>query len=657
LVGLDTRSEGDRFLPSGDESGTAPEDRRFRPDIQGLRAVAIILVVLWHAGIPGIHGGYVGVDVFFVISGFVITGVLLREREGRGHTSLLAFYGRRARRIIPAASLVIVVTVVGAYAFLGSSTGRNTAVDGQWASVFLANLHFAVSSTNYLASLLPPSPLQNFWSLAVEEQFYLVYPALFLLLGSLAIRLPLRVRIGVLLGIGGAASYALSIALTASNPSNAYFSPLTRAWELALGGLVALASHQFRRLPTALAAVASWLGLLCIVWSAVSYTSSTAYPGSLVGVPVIGSALVIAGGTAEPQWGVESVLRLRPFQWIGLVSYSWYLWHWPILTIATQATGRARLPTWENIALVLGALVLAIGTYLVVENPIRHSVALVSRRWASVAMGTCLIVSTLIVSSFAIEETQASDVGNITVAASGSNCNLPSATKLASLAQAYQKTMHNSGKSAKTDRIKMMVAGDSTACSMLPGLSVVGAPDAVHIDDAAVIGCGIVSGVIAPYYSQNVNLNAYTVHCQSDAERAEQSILDRRPDIIVWLSTHESSSIVVATRGGTKVLKTGTASWRAEMLRRMNQRVERFIATGAKVVLVQEPPTVDPSHPNRPTARDEAFEDMNDLLREVAALHPSRVGVVDLGERVCPSGPPCRGLVGGRDLRPDDYHY
>src|ERR1700722_4914390 len=164
-----------------DEPGTALGDRSFRPDVQGLRAVAVLLVVFFHSGLTFLSGGYIGVDVFFVISGFVITGVLLRERTLSGRTSLLAFYGRRCRRIIPAATLVIIVTVALAFHFLDIGQGIRTATDGRWASVFLANYHFASTGTNYLDAQLPPSPLQNFWSLAVEEQFYFVYPTLFLL--------------------------------------------------------------------------------------------------------------------------------------------------------------------------------------------------------------------------------------------------------------------------------------------------------------------------------------------------------------------------------------------------------------------------------------------------------------------------------------------
>ncbi len=250
----------DRYLPSGNEVGSAPGDRRFRPDVQGLRAVAILLVVLFHAGVSTFSGGFVGVDVFFAISGFVITGLLLRERASSNATSMLSFYARRVRRILPSATLIIVVTVAVARIVLTRSAANGTAVDGQWASVFLTNFHFIADGSNYLASLKPPSPLQNLWSLAVEEQFYIVYPAAFLLVACLH-RWSLRTRLALMLGFTVIGSYALSIVMTPANPANAFFSPFTRAWELALGALVALFSDMFRHLPNVFAAILSWLGL------------------------------------------------------------------------------------------------------------------------------------------------------------------------------------------------------------------------------------------------------------------------------------------------------------------------------------------------------------------------------------------------------------
>ena len=284
----------DRPHHAGEEAGTAPEDRRFRPDIQGLRAVAVTLVLLFHAHVPGMGGGYVGVDVFFVISGFVITGLLLRERSSTGSTSIATFYARRVRRILPAATLVILAAVLVSFPLLGPVDGAQTATDARWASVFLINVHFASAGTNYLASQLPPSLLQNYWSLAVEEQFYLIYPTIFLIVAALSPRHSLRRRLGIVLGAAILISFTASVIQTSSNATAAYFSPLPRVWELALGGLVATATVGLRRVPSAVAAVLSWSGVGLILLAAVSFSSSTAYPGWAVAVPVLGAALVIA---------------------------------------------------------------------------------------------------------------------------------------------------------------------------------------------------------------------------------------------------------------------------------------------------------------------------------------------------------------------------
>ncbi len=258
----------DRYLASGDESGTAPSDRRFRPDVEGLRAVAVLLVVFYHAGLSWLSGGYVGVDVFFVISGFVITGVLLRERHSTGKLSILGFYGRRARRIIPAATLVIIAATLASFGLLGVIYGDQTATDARWASVFLANFHFSAVGANYLTASQPPSILQNFWSLAVEEQFYLVYPAVFLLIASLRTRLTLATRLAMTLGGVILISFLLSVAQTAIDPNTAYFSPFTRAWELALGALVAVSTQWLLRIPRRFGSIMTWAGLAAIVVSA-----------------------------------------------------------------------------------------------------------------------------------------------------------------------------------------------------------------------------------------------------------------------------------------------------------------------------------------------------------------------------------------------------
>ena len=336
-----TSHDNRRAVPrSSDEAGTAPGDRRFRPDIQGLRAVAVLLVVLYHAGLNGLSGGYVGVDVFFVISGFVITGLLLRERGTGGWTSLVASMGGGADGSFPQPRLSSLSTVVMTYARVGLVLGTQTATDARWTAVFLANFHFASIGTNYLTAQLPPSPLQNFWSLAVEEQFYLVYPTMFLLVAGIRTRWSLRARLFVCLAVV-IISFTLSVVQTGSSPTVAYFSPFTRGGSSPSGsrrGGDRMAAHhpEARQCRHHLAWARRHRLWRCRL------RRHHRVPGSW-SIPVLGAALVIAGGTNGPEVGHRVVLRLGPFQWLGKLSYSIYLWHWPFLIIAAEAAGMSSL--------------------------------------------------------------------------------------------------------------------------------------------------------------------------------------------------------------------------------------------------------------------------------------------------------------------------
>ena len=656
----------DRQPQVSNEAGWPPNDRRFRPDVQGLRAIAILLVVLFHASIPGMSGGYVGVDVFFVISGFVITGVLLRERESSQRTSLLNFYGRRARRIIPAGSLVIILTIVAAFIYLGSLTGHETAIDGQWASLFLANLHFAASQTNYLSSQQPPSALQNYWSLAVEEQFYIVYPLIFMVVAASFSRTSLRLRLTLALLLVIVASFTFSVVFTSMNAPGAFFSPFTRAWELALGGLIAAANIVLRRIPRHLAALMSWVGLIAILVASVTLNSTSVYPGSLVAIPVVGAGLVIVGGAAQPGWGVESLLKLKLFQLLGLISFSLYLWHWPILVIVTQHRGVTTLPVWENVLLLGVATLVAMLTYWALENPVRHAKTLIKRPWASVGTGICLIALTLAVTTVQRQRSTV-DLGILATATPGSACNSLSSLSpkvVTHLRSTYRASYPQPPFDTRTQIRRVVVVGDSTACTLLPGLMAVGPSYRMQFEDGTVLGCGIVSGEIPP---QPFFPNTFTKRCQGEANHAEaQAIELYRPNTIVWASTQERNSIVVTSPTGSKAVQSGSPEWTSEMVNRINTRVEQFVATGANVILLLEPPSVHGGSRTQPNASDLAYERMNALLKIVAARHASKVAVVNLETRVCPSGSPCSYVVDGlgstpataqQGLRPDGVHY
>jgi peptidoglycan/LPS O-acetylase OafA/YrhL len=597
-------------------------------------------------------GGYVGVDVFFVISGFVITGVLLRERESTGVTSIPRFYARRVRRIIPAATVVIVVVVLATYHFLGTFSGAEVAEDGRWAAVFLANFHFAASGTSYLASQRLPSPLQNFWSLSVEEQFYLVYPALFLLVAARGRRTSSRRNLASMLGLVIVASFVFSILETRSNPTLAYFSPFTRAWELALGAFVAVFTGTLRRLPATAGAGMSWLGLGMVMASACLLNTSTSYPGSAVALPVIGTALVISGGTARPVWGSESLLKLRAFQWIGLISYSLYLLHWPILTIAAERTGSDTLPVSDNLLWLLVALGLSILSYFLIEKPLRLAPILTRRRWFSIGLGVGLVVSALAVCTVVPQPTT-SYAANLTGLATSSGCPAVPASEVAALRGQAGLT----GVTAAPPDVRLLLVGDSTACTLGAGLDALGPHYGFEVVNAAVIGCGVVEAQ-STNVSKGPEVDPYANSCRSKVNGVVASALQRsHPILVLWSSQWEQGDIVRSTPSGQVVLPAGSPQWKAVLTKQMDQRVAQFTATGAKVVILTQPPSSDLSSVTRPTARDESYLRFNDFLRDFAAMHPRDVSIVDLASHVCPGGPPCSAVVGDTWVRGDGLHY
>ena len=368
---------------------TRPGQAPLRGDIQGMRAVAVLLVLFGHAGIAGFAGGFVGVDVFFVLSGFLITGILVREVRRTGRVSLAGFYARRARRILPAATVtLIVIAVLSGFAFTYARVDEVLEHVG-WAAVFAANIHSAQAGTDYFATDAFVSPVQHFWSLAVEEQFYLVWPAL---MAVLVLRGGRRLRrVGIAIGVLSAASFAWSLVSTAATPQSAYFSTLARGWELGAGAGLALAVAWFGRLPAPVKAFASWSGLVLIAIAATGFSATTPFPGSMAAVPVAGAFLIVAGGIEGPRYGAAVLLDRGPLRWIGDISYSLYLWHWPVLVLPASYLARD-LTLTERLALMAAAVLLAALSHRFVEEPVRRSRGLSVARVRSLVLWPAAVV-------------------------------------------------------------------------------------------------------------------------------------------------------------------------------------------------------------------------------------------------------------------------
>lgn len=386
-----------------------------------MRAVAVLLVMAYHAiGTPS--AGFAGVDVFFVVSGFVITTQLVRELERGDRLSLLVFYGRRAKRLLPAAALVILVTASGTWLLAPESQWRPIATDLVGASAYFVNWVFAVRSVDYLAEDVDPSPVLHFWSLAVEEQFYVVWPLIILLLIWLGRRLhgagvPSRrlLAIGLALLVI-APSFAWALHLTSAEPAPAFYVTTTRLWELAAGALVALGAGVWQRFHPVLAAGLGWVGVVTVIAGAFLQDGLTPWPGPGAVVPVLGTAAVIVGGFAAGRLGPVVLLGTGPLVWIGGLSYSLYLWHWPVLVMAGWRFGE--LSTTASLVVVLASVVPAQLSYLLVERPIRYSARLTASPATALSVGANLslagVVSGLVLAVLALTAAGGSAGGGAT---------------------------------------------------------------------------------------------------------------------------------------------------------------------------------------------------------------------------------------------------
>jgi peptidoglycan/LPS O-acetylase OafA/YrhL len=331
----------------------------YRPDIDGLRCIAIIIVVVFHAFPGRLSGGFVGVDVFFVISGYLITSVIVREVQNNSFR-ITGFYSRRIKRIFPALGAVLIACLAAGWTLLVAPDYMQLSLHVAGGAGFVSNL-ILWSQINYFDSSVYEKPLLHLWSLGVEEQFYIAWPLI--IWSAVRLELGLKKTVVPLTLI----SFGICYYLTQHEPSSAFYLPTSRSWQLSTGGIVALSPNSIKK--SALRHVASVCGLLLVAGSAVYLNHNSRIPGALALLPVTGAALIIAAGSNAAG---NRLLATKPFVWVGLISYPLYLWHWPILSFASILNFGGQPPAYVRVGLLGASFVVATVTYFMIERPLRQ---------------------------------------------------------------------------------------------------------------------------------------------------------------------------------------------------------------------------------------------------------------------------------------------
>ncbi|MFO1378455.1 MAG: acyltransferase family protein [Steroidobacteraceae bacterium] len=370
---------------SGRSASVAGQSDGFRPEIEGLRAVAAFLVAIYHIWIGRVSGG---VDVFFVVSGFLITTTLIHQVERGGGVRFTAFWGRLIRRLIPAAYLVLLAVIAGSLLLMPKSHWRDTILDVAASATYLNNWLLTLRSVDYLASFDMPSPTQHYWALSAQAQFYFLWPFLIALCAVVARRSGIKFRRVAAVAVGAilTVSLAYSVYLTHVNQPFAYFHTFARVWEFAIGALLALTARRLR-FPVSVRVLLGWVGVLAILACGLLFQVSQVFPGYAALWPTLAAVLVLVSGSTGSSCGVDRVLGSRPLVYLGGISYSLYLWHFPLLIFCRIYTEPRPISFAMGIGVLIGSIVLAVATERWVERPARRSGGEREAAWRPYALG------------------------------------------------------------------------------------------------------------------------------------------------------------------------------------------------------------------------------------------------------------------------------
>ena len=628
----------------------------FRRDIEGLRGLAILLVIAFHAGILSLGGGFIGVDVFFVLSGYLITGLLAREVLATGDVDLASFYARRSRRLLPAFLLVLIATLAISLWLYAPIDAPAIASDGRAVALHYGNVLFAQQAVNYHASAA--NPLLHTWSLAVEEQFYFVWPLLFAFIGrmrpgELDDRETCR-RLAMGVAIAGIVSLAASLFVTRFAQPWAFFGMPTRIWEFAAGGLLALTLPESPTLAPTRGTVLQVTGLLAVLFAAFSYHGAMPYPGTLALLPTLGTVALIAGGAVAPDGPATRALSARLFTWFGKISYSWYLWHWPLVglgAVIDWQIGPMGKLAWSAVALVLAML-----THRFVEEPFRRSDRFsdVPRKLNLVAIGATVVAAMLAWAALGLATTRAASPEQRRFAAArhdeiGHQC-------WGSLTENPTAPCIFGDPNATTSVVLM---GDSHAEHWLPAMDRIGKEQHWKVYAMVKPACPVAD---VPQLI-NQRLKRYYTECAEWRRSKLKRILELRPSFVV-LSSYDH---YLPADGEAAAWNVTPDQWRDGLRRTYSL----LTSAGIKTIAMRDVPDVGFDVPGCLSrhANQTLFQlrtcryDLAPSLRlagvraqNEAARGLSNVAFVDMNDRFCASGRGCPVVVRGAIVYKDDDH-
>lgn len=622
----------------------------YQPALDGLRAFAVLAVIAYHMGYAWAPGGFLGVDLFFVLSGFLITSLLLVEWDGSGRVTLRRFWSRRARRLLPAVWLLLVAASVYAVIDLPAWELDRFRGDALASLFYVVNWRFVITGQSYFDIVSGPSILRHLWSLAVEEQFYLLWPLV--VFACLRFGRGSRRTLTTTTAAGVVASaVAMWLVFDPTSPSRAYFGTDTRAHTLLVGALLALALR--RRAPRAGAerravhglGAAAAVGVL-VAWWRLADTSAFFYRGGSL-LYALAVAAVIASAV-QPAGVLRRILSPRPLRWVGQISYGVYLWHWPVIVVMTGERTGINTFTGLNLARLVVTFALASLSYYLVERPVRFgALRMPAMRVAAPAAFTLTLVVAVVAtlgagpspSALLLQERQQSPWP----------CPDPPPA-FRRMAAASLRKQGGPPRLADPARPTVLVIGDSLACSLVVGLDRVGAAVHIPVHNGAVMGCGVVSGEVVPVHG--LPPRAWSRQCPDLVDHAlDTALAASTPDLVLWYSTWEIESRYV----GDRVSKIGTEADDALLVRRIDALHRRLLALGARLVFL----TASAPAPSKGTVppgeeKIEALDHVNALYRSYAARHPDSVSVIDSADALCPDDGRCPARVGRIEPRRGD---